>query len=350
MSNNKSILSQSGQKIIYPDKFDERYDSTLNIRKYGIDNLYPQHLRTFLETSGTLNSCVLRLKDFLYGEGTSSTILSNDDLSMILYDYALFNGFALFVQYNGLGDMDRVNYIPFETIRLGEQGSNGKYTYCYYNPDWSFNITINKKKIKKDNSVRYFMFTDDIETRLNRMQQETYNGGEVLYFSNTLSYPRENVRSCINYISAEVGISNILYRDVRTSFLQNSVLAIPRQSDDDSNEFINQLEQLQGDLNSYKILTVEFSSNEDKPEVLNLNSADYTDRVIKVAEQCKNNIIRAYNQEAFIRLEEGSLGFGSDAISSIYAYYNRQLRSQRKQIENCLKRIDPIIELKEISY
>lgn len=344
------FLGQAGVKIKYPDHFFEEYDRSLNIRKYGVDNLYPQHLRDFFEVSPTFNSCATRLKDFLYGEGSQSKLLTNQIVTALLQDYAIFGGFALFVGYNGLGDIDYINYVPFETIRLGEQGVNGLYTYCYYSPDWSEHTTVNKKKVAIKDKIKYWMFTDNIETRLSRMTQEDYAGGEILYFSNTISYPTEHIRAVINYVSQEIGISNILYRDVRCNFMPATALAIPRQSDEDTNELMDNISKLQGDENSFKILTISFSSQEDKPEALNLSGQDYMDRVLKASENASKVITKAYHQESFMRLEDGSLGFGSDAISEIYNFYNFQLRTTRSEIETVLKKLDPAFSLIEIKF
>lgn len=346
----KAFIGQTDVKIKAPDRFYEQYDKSIDCRRYGVDNLYPNHLRDFFETSPTFNSCATRLKDFLYGEGTQSKLISNKVLSAALMDYAIFGGFALFVQYDGLGDIESVSHVPFETIRLGEQGANGLYTYCYYSPDWSNATTVNKKRVDKSHRVKYWMFTNNIETRLTRMNQENYAGGEILYFSNTISYPNEHVRAVINYVSQQIGISNILYRDVRCNFMPATALAIPRQSDGDTNEFQTNLSKLQGDENSFKILTIEFSSQEDRPEALNLSGQDYMDRVLKASDNSIKLITSAYNQEAFLRLSEGSLGFGSDAISQIYNYYNFQLRTTRNLIETTLKQIDPMFGLIEIKF
>lgn len=349
MSNN-SFIGQTDIKIKFPNKFYEYYDKSIDCRKYGNDNLYPNHLRDFFETSPTLNSCATRLKNFLYGEGTSSKIISNPILSSILTDYSIFGGFAIYVQYNGLGDVENLTYVPFETIRLGEQGANGLYTYCYYSPDWLEKATVNKKTIKNKDKIKYWMYTDNIETRLARMTQPDYAGGEILYFSNTISYPSEHVRAVINYVSQEIGISNILYRDVRCNFMPATALAFPRQSDEDTQELMDNISKLQGDENSFKILTISFSSQEDKPEALNLSGQDYMDRVLKASENAARVITKAYNQESFIRLEDGSLGFGSEAISEIYNFYNFQLRSTRKEIETLLKKLDPTFSLIEIKF
>lgn len=349
MSSNQ-FISQTGIKIKYPDRFCEEYDKSMNIRKYGVDNLYPQHIRDFIETSPTFSTCVNRMTQFLYGITKPTKLFSRNLINMLLSDYSIFGGFALFVVYDGLGDINNVTYIPFESIRLGEMGYNGIYTYCYYSPDWACRKTVNKKRITKTDRCRYWMFTDNIETRLARMQQEDYAGGEVLYYSNRISYPCELCRPVINYLSTEVGCQNILYREMRTSFLPSTCLAIPRQSDGDENEFQNNLARLQGDENAFKIMTVTFSSQEDKPEALNIQGDTYLDRVITASNECNRKITDVYGQSAFIRLSDGGLGFSQDVISDIYNFYNKYLDNDRVIIESELHKIDPTFKFEQINY
>lgn len=347
----KTINSQTGVKIKLPEPFCENYDSTLDIRRYGQDNLYPQHLLQYVQTSENFMSCSTRFADFLKGQSLySNDVLDIKDIHAVIRDYSIFNGFALFVQYNGLGDIIKATHVPFETIRLGEKGENGIYTYCYICEDWSMKSTVNKKQISKKNIKRSWMFSESVETRLRRMQDSDYIGGEILYYSNTKSYPVERVRAALNYVSSEVGISNILYRDIRTNFLQSSVLCIPRQSDEDYNEFTENLTSLQGDEHAFKILTVEFSSKEDKPEVLNLNAEHYIDEVLKVSDKIRRAIIHCYNQEAFLRLEDGSLGFGSQAISEIYRFYNKQIESDRNVIIETLRLVYPEFDIEPLIF
>lgn len=344
----RAVKSPTGIKIDMPDRFSEQYNASLDCRFYGSDNLYPQHVHDLYETSPTLQGCVNRLRDFLIGSSSVGKFIDHKMFHMLMQDYALYGGFALYVMPNGLGNIIGVRYIPFESIRLGEQGADGTYTYCYYSPDWGQIKTVNKKRVNVKDAVRYFMFTEDEPTRARRFNET--GKGEVLYFSNTVSYPSEPVRACINHVSTEVGVSNLIYRDTRCSFINSSVLAIPRQSDDDSNEFIENLEQLQGDSNSFKILTIEYSSQDDKPELIDLQGKDYTDRILKLSNEARLNIVRAFNQESFVRLEDGSLGFGSETISEIYKFYNRQIAPMRDAALVYLRKVDPDFQSEPLTY
>lgn len=348
MSN--TIISQTDLKIKTSERFYECFDKSLGVRVNGKDNLYVNHLRDFVETSPTLSSCVNRQTQFLIGSTLPTKLISKKILRAIINDYSTFGGFALFIGYDGLADISNVSYIPFETLRLCEQGANGLYTQVVYSPDWSEQLTINKKKVNKTNRTTYYLFTENIETRLARMQQPDYPGGEILYFSNTLSYPTEKYRSAIPYISAEIGVANVLYRDTRCSFMPSCALAVPKQSDEDMQELMDNISKLQGDQSSYKILTISFSSQEDKPDVLPFQQNDYVDRVLKTNEASKNAIIRTFGQEGFIRLEDGSLGFGSEAISEIYNFFNFQLENERIDIEEALQKIDPTFKFVKTKY
>lgn len=348
----KNTLSQSGIKIKLVNRFQEKYDATYDIRRWGSDNLYAQEIVDFAETSPQFASCAQRFADFIYGKGpvAQSSVISRLDIRAAVRDYSILGGFALFVQYNGIGDIIKATHIPIETVRLGERNSQGLCTYCYVCPDWTFSTTNNKRKVDRKDITRYWLFTDNAETRLRRMQSEDYAGGEVLFVSNTKSYPIEKVRSALCYVSGSVGVANILYRDIRTSFQHSTVLAIPRQSDGDLEAFTTNLEHLQGDESSYRILALEYSSSEDKPEALNLQNNSYTDDVLKVSEEIRKNIIRAYNQEVFIRLEEGALGFSADAISDVYRFYNAQVDTDRTDFIRAVQKIDPGFDLIKLDY
>lgn len=341
------IETSNGIIIDAPNQFYEYYNSTYDIMYFGKDNLYPQTLKTFFRNSPTLSKCVSREADFLKGT-TTGNLLSRQDFCSVCIDYALFNGFSIYVHYDEAGYVDFLQHIPFESVRLKEKGMNGIYTRCSVCPDWSFTTTINKRRITKKDITTYFLYSPNREVRASRASET--GGSEILYFSDGTTYPVSCVESVLTYISCEIGLMNISYRNVRSNFLPSTVLAIPKVSDEDFNEFSNQLKGLQGDQNALKILTFEYSSPEDKPEVLSLQGENYDTSFTETKEDCKSKIIGAFQQEAFLRLEDGSLGFGSDAISQIYNFYNFSLRGKRSNLVDTIKSLDPSFVYNEIKY
>lgn len=341
------IETPNGIDIITPKSFYEYYNHKYDIMYFGEDNLYPQVLKNFLRNSPTLNKCVNRETEFLQGE-SNSNLISRQDFNSICRDYALFNGFSIYVHYNVEGEIDFLQHVPFESIRLKEKGQNGIFTRCSYCPDWSFSTTINKKRVSRTDIVNYFLYSDDIEVRKRRANSD--GGSEILYYSEGTVYPVSNADPVLAYISCEIGIQNITYRNVRSNFLPASVISIPKTNDEDFSQFSNNLKLLQGDNNSLKILAFEYSSSADKPEVISLQSQNYDTAFSSTKDDCRNKIIGVFKQEAFIRLEEGSLGFGSETVGEIYKYYNFSLKSKRYNLLNMMRELDNTFTYKEIIY
>ena len=344
----KKVKLQSGTDIAASKSFYEGYDRSLDIRFYGSDNLYPQNIKNFFETSPSLFAAVQRKVDFLMGSSGASELIDENTLKALLTDYSLFGGFALYISYNGLGDIAYISHVDFKTIRLGEQGSDGLFSYVYYSPDWSDQITVNRRRVKsKSDKVRYYIYSGNIETRLRRMS-DNGTSGEILYYSNTKGYPVEPSRPVLQYVSAECGIANETYRSVRSSFVSSSVLSVPMQSEQDLAQIADDLEALQGDTDSFKILLMSHSTPEDKPEVLSLSAEDYTTRLTASAELCKNKILEAYSQSNFGRLDSGGLGFSTDIVSQVNEVYNWSLTRERNSIESFLKEVDPSFRLEPL--
>lgn len=348
---NKKISSLSGVDIKLPKSFNEFYNTSYKFRFYGEDNLYPQQVKQFYRASPTLNKCVNRMAEHLFGEYKKVGLLTEPIVNSICLDYALFGGFALHINYNAFGDIDTINYVPFETIRLCEQNKQGLYTRCYYCADWSSQRTANTKKIdaKKDKQ-EFFIFTDNVETRLKRMEQTGAANypGEILYLSNTISYP-SSIEDILPICSMECGIINALYRDVRTNCFQSMIVSIPR-GDDNADQFAEDLKGIQGDINLGKIALYEYASSEEKPELLNLSSENYDSRFENSKTYVRSMILGHFKQEVFSRIEDGSVGFDSGIVNDAYTLYNFSLRPVRKKIVAELKRLEPAFEMPELKY
>lgn len=353
MAELRKVSSLAGVEIKLPNRFAEEFDTTNGYRRYGSDNLYPQQIKDMFRASPTLNKCVTRLAEHLYGEYEEKGLLTSAIVDAVCQDMALFGGFCLHINYNLVGDIDSINYVPFESIRLGEQNPQGLYTYCFYCPDWSGTKTANRKKINPKQDVqRYWMYTDSVETRLRRMEavggNENY-AGEMLYVSNTISYPT-SIESILPLVSMELGIINALYRDVRTNCHQAMIVSIPR-GDENAEQFGEQLAQLQGDTNLGKIALYEYASLEEKPEMLNLSSENYDGRFENSKDYIVSKVLGFFKQEAFVKLESGTYGvFSAGKVAEIYSYYNFSIRPLRRKIESALKRIEPTFELPELEY
>lgn len=344
------MISQTGIKLKPVKPFYDFYDRSKKIRYFGTDNLYPNSLKDYLMVSPSVNECVDRRTMFL-GNANGGTLITPYIYSCLIKDYSLFNGFALYLSYDKTGVVSDVTYIPFETIRLGERGELGNYVNVRYCADWSGIDTVNTKRINVNAAPFFYLYTDNIAVRMKRINDAKGIYSDIFYYNGSTSvYPQSPVVPVLNYASTEVGVANMVYRDVRTNFTPAKVLTYQKQSDNENNEFVNALANLQGDENSFKILAMSYATLEEKPEVLDFSAADYTDRLKTVSDLCKEKIYSSFNQTQFLRLSDGGLGFGSDTISELYNYYNNILSPERTNIEKSLKNIDEGLTIDRLPY
>jgi len=122
-----------------------RIDSTFDILFYGQDNLYPQTQEQLRLRSPLIKSATDLLEDFINGSGwelNGATIVNEltdtvtDVLNLVARDYALFNGFALHINYDGLGKIVGFQHIPFEFCRMSIPDVLGKVNEIVVSNNW----------------------------------------------------------------------------------------------------------------------------------------------------------------------------------------------------------------------
>ena len=180
-------------------RFDTGYIQTLGIQSYGQDNLYPQVLRNIIAASSTGSECVERFANFIEGNGFRAELFSEyvvnrrgdtaDDIhALVCKDVADFDGMALHVNYNVLGDIVELHHIPFENCRLMEEDANGYMAKIAIHPDWTGKKTRKGKaiQVKKDNIDYIDVFNPRKEVVLAQIEgsQQLFN---IVFFITLLS-------------------------------------------------------------------------------------------------------------------------------------------------------------------
>lgn len=342
----------TGIAVNTPSKFQESYDRELDIISYGEGNRYPSVLKNLYRNSPTLNMCVNREADFLRGMAISQNI-TRQDLDAICLDYALFNGFALYVHNTLDGTVDLVQWIDFESLRIGgdvgEGGFYSKIKYCY---DWTFTATINKKRITKKDIREYDMYSDDINVRARRAQE---NGGwaeSILYYSSNTLYPISNADAVLSYVADDIAIANILTRNCTSSFLPACVISVNKTADNEFDEFVSNVQKLQGDVNAQKILVTTRQSDSDEVKITNLHTENYDQQFTNTQQVIENKILGTFNQRILARIDDGSMGLGDggSVISEGIKYYNWQLNAKKKPLIDVLTALDPTFKYEELTY
>lgn len=345
------------------NRIDGKYLQSIGIQSYGDDNLYPQTLRNIIAASPTGSECADRFADYIEGNGFREVVFSEyvvnrrgctaDEIhSLVCKDVADFNGLALHVNYNVLGQIVELQHIPFENCRLSEEDSNGYVAKIVVHPDWTGRKTRNGKalQVKKEYLDYIDVYNPKKEVVLAQIEAaggiENYKG-QVLWVSmaGKNTYPVGKGDRVATEMSTDEGLSNVKYRNVRNNFLPAAMVITKKGSniiyDDNGNEvkrdndsnFSDTLSQLQGDTNSNKIMEVTLESYEEKPEVVTLNSQNYDKEFTVTEASVVERIYSAYGQEPWYCIRIGKVGFSGDILEDAFEYYNSIVSKQQRLIE-----------------
>lgn len=351
-------------------RVDVRYLQTLGIQTYGEDNLYPQAFRNILAASSTGAECLDRFADFIEGNGFRDVPFSEsvvnrkgdtaDDIhALVCRDVAYYNGLALHVNYNIYGDIVELHHVPFENCRLAESDDNGYVGKIAIHPDWSGQKTRGGKVIKvaKENIDYIDVFNPDkrvVAAQIEAAGGIEYYKGQVLWVSLSGKdiYPTGKGDRVVTEMSTDEGLANVKYRNVRNNFLPAAMIFTKKgtnitfdqdgneiDSRDDDDSFSDSLLQLQGDTNCGKLMEVTLETDEDKPEVVTLNSQNYDKEFTVTDISVTERIYSAFGQEPWYCIRIGKVGFSGDILEDAFEYYNSIVSKQQRLIERTFARV-----------
>lgn len=352
------------------NRFRTNYQQALGIQTYGEDNLYPQTFRNIVAASSTASECADRFADFIEGNGFREISFSEyvvnrkgdtvDDIhALACRDMADFNGIALHVNYNIYGEIVELQHIPFENCRMIEPDDNGYVAKIAVHPDWTGKKTRKGKaiQVKKENIDYIDVFNPSKLVVLAQIEAAggiEYYKGQVFWVSmaGKDTYPLGKGDCVVTEMSTDEGLANVKYRNVRNNFFPGSIIFTKKGSnvtfDEDGNEvnspddddsFTDTLIQLQGDTNCGKIMEVTLENDEEKPEVVSLNSQNYDKEFTVTDSSVVERIYSAYGQEPWYCIRVGKVGFSGDILEDAFEYYNSIVSKQQRLIERTFDRI-----------
>lgn len=351
-------------------RLDASYSYMLGIQTYGDDNLYPQTLRDIISASSTGSECSDRFADFVEGNGFNNELFSGyvvnrkgqtaDDIhALVCKDVALYNGIALHVNYNVYGEIVELHHIPFENCRLMEEDDNGYVAKIAVHPDWTGKKTRKGKPIRvaKENVDYIDVFNPIKEVVLSQIEGSggiEFYKGQVLWVSmdGDNIYPVGKGDRVVTEMSTDEGLSNVKYRNVRNNFLPAGMVITKKGThttfddngnevkDDDANDsFSEMLVNLQGDMNSNKLLDVTLETDEEKPEFVSFTTQNYDKEFTVTDASVVERIYSAYGQEPWYCIRIGKVGFSGDILEDAFEYYNSIVSKQQRLIERTFEHV-----------
>ena len=346
-------------------RFEQVYNSNLNMQRWGSDNLYPQHLARISAASGTAELCLARYCKFVEGNGfmdglagkflNESGETADDLLHRIAQDVSRYSGFALHVNYNLLCEVVEINHVPFEVCRLEECDDAGHVQHIITHPDWIGRKTKNGKRITVDEQhVEHFnVFNPNPEAVREQILRaggiDRYNG-QILWCSMAGKniYPTPIYDAVISDMSTEEGLGNIKNRNARNNFLIAAMLITKRgvpKFDQYGNDISaptitpEDLAQFQGDERVGKLLLVELENDEDKPEVVPFTANNYDKDFTATDASVIERIYAQFHQELFYAIRIGKLGFSGNVMADAYTYYAGEVTVEQRFISRGLSQL-----------
>lgn len=348
------------------NRVDVSYLRQFGIQGFGDDNLYPQTLRNIIAASSTGSECAERYANFIEGNGFKDIRFSEyvvnrkgdtvDDIhALVCPDVGDFDGMSLHINYNIFGEICELNYVPFENCRLLEEDSNGCVAKIAVHPDWSGKKTRAGKplQVKKENIDFIDVFNPRKEVVLSQIEAAggiEYYKGQILWLSGGGKnvYPRSRADRVVTEMSTDEGLANVKFRNVRCNFLSAGIVITKKGQSiagedssglNDNDGFSDMLGKLQGDTNSLKMLEVEISSDEEKPEFVDLSSKNYDKEFSVTDASVVERIYSAYGQEPWYCIRIGKVGFSGDILEDAFEYYNSIVSKQQRMIERAFQKI-----------
>lgn len=350
-----------------PQRIDVSYLSTLGIKAYGRNNLYPQQAKAILDSSSTGAQCADRYARFIEGEGLANAIIydlevnhygetTDDILSAVAQDIANYGGFALHVNYDLACKVCELQHVPFESCRLQEDDDSGYIAHIVTHPDWMGRTTRNGKilKVSKDTICTFDRFNpspDIVRAQIAASGGIEHYKGQILWVSTAGRdrYPLPKYDRVLTELSTDEGLSNIKFRNARCNFL-SSAFVITKVSqtlnEDDAKKqaieargFAEDLEQFQGDETSNVLINLTISNEEEKPEIVEFPTKNFDKDFDVTDKSVVERIYSAFEQEPFLCVRTGKLGFSGTTIHDCYSYYSSLVSKEQRLIERAFVKV-----------
>ena len=364
-------------KITTQTRRDDIKLSSLEIASYGDLNDYPQKIKEIFNASPTGKGCLNTAVRFVFGNGFKDLTLANyrmnekdqkgnQLLKKIIEDFEQHGGYALHINYNGMLEVAEIQHIPFEHCRIGITNDGKPDGKIAVYDDWGQRNKLSTKKASKDNVKYYPVFNpipEVILAQLNGNPIEEFSG-QILYFSNEghLVYPLSPFDATVTDMSTEESISTVLHRNARYNFLPAGMIVKKKgtattngeneDTDQPSNDsdLENEINSWQGDERAAKMLLVTTEFDEEAPAFVPFAIQNFDRMFDSTSKYVQDTIGRMFMQPPILRGVDVGAGFGADLMKNAYDFYNSIVESERKMIEQELKKVFTLMPVTFESY
>lgn len=352
-----------------------RDDRVFGIINYDKDNAYPQRVQDIVNGSGVAKSCIDIFFKFINGKGFNDeafgdTVIDGYHLTADKLlranarDFANRKGFAIHFNYNVMGDVTTVNYIPFAHCRLAVDEKTGAVCKIAVYDDWARERKnrINKKDI--DYIHLYDPRPEVVQAQIKEAGSIEKYKGQIYYYGEDgeLIYPLTHYDSELEDIETDSQVKMFKYRNISGSFMASHMLVmygqaegsgrgtgsstpplggerVPYGNPNQEDEIVSQLKQFQGAQNFNRIMKVEIDSPEQKPELVPFTHQN-NDTLFEYHEKSTQDNIRKVFAipTVFLEAVPGKLGL-SEELADAVTFYNKMTQDERAILEEAYQMV-----------
>jgi hypothetical protein len=332
-------------------RIDTSIDYQYQIVKYGVSNLYPQLMEELYKRSPLTKAAIEVLAEFYSGQGWTNNgdeminrygQTFNEMLRLCSEDIAKFYGFAIHINYNGLGQGVELQHIPFEYVRLAHPNEKQVINSVYVSSNWEED-SYKEKNYRGLKPVKYSLFNP------RTAQAEVLTGrrsGQVLYFTPKMwSYPLATFDSIRDAVQTDSEIQTFMLANIQNGFHGSTIIKYPGgfENQDEEDSVKDKIKDLvgAGNANSTLVATTpeDFTGN-----LVEGIPAPNNDKLFELTgKRIRDIILQNYAIPGPLMgvNPEGGI-FTQQAIRDSYIYMNARTSNKRRLIARMFK---PIGEL-----
>jgi len=322
-------------------RLDVRLDRTHKIQFYGLNNVYPQEQEQVRLASPLIKSSTEILEDFINGTGweENNEMIVNelgdtvqDVLNLLSLDYAKFNGFALHINFNGTGEIESIQNIPFEYCRLGLPDDKGVVSNIVVSNNWE------QDPDKLPQGTVIDTTTYSIYNPL-AASSELIGGnttGQVLYFAGLEKdkYPLTTFDAIINTGETDSAIQLYERNNVKKGFHGTTIFKYPGklETEEDKNELKKTIDTINGP-HAPGILAIAIDEDFTSDLLENIDSSSDDSLFDATLTSVLNRVLQTYKlPPALLGISPAGAVFSQAAYLESFTVFNVITRNRRDKV------------------
>jgi hypothetical protein len=318
----------------------EDRDTYKKITRYGDDNLYPQRMKEVMLMSPLTKSAISLLADFYKGDGfTENPVVNrngekiNDILRLVAKDFALYEGYALHLNSNGLGSVVEITHVPFEYVRLGLADQKGRIRSVEVSNNWELSNSDILPQPTLEKTTKYEIFNP----QTNAVEAITTAKGQMFYYTGKKNhYPLATVDAIIESAHSDYELMNFELSNITNGFLSMSIFKYPGGTDakEEAAALAQKLNQFKGSGGANSIMVAAIDEDFTDGNLVEQIPANNNDTLfVQSTLNTRNRILQHLSIPAGLLgyQPEGSV-FTQENLADSYTYMNLRTKDTRNML------------------